>query len=76
MTAPKMTLPQALKEALQDDNKVSKYEAQVIYQLVITAGHLTATDRDSLKNALDNDQFDEPAYKMLHELLMRSELHK
>ena len=73
---PKLTLPQALKEALQDDNKVSKYEAQVIYQLVITAGHLSLPDREALKNALDNDQFDEPAYKMLHELLMRSELHK
>jgi hypothetical protein len=72
----KLSLPQALKEALQDDNKVSKYEAQVIYQLVITAGHLTQSDRDVLKNALDNDQFDETAYKMLHELLLRSELHK
>jgi hypothetical protein len=72
----KMTLPQALKQALQDDNKISKYEAQVIYQLVITAGHLTPTDREALKSALDHDQFDEQAYKMLHELLMRSELHK
>ena len=72
----KMSLPQALKEALQDDNKISKYEAQVIYQLVITAGHLTEKDREVLKHALDNDQFDQEAYKMLHELLMRSELHK
>jgi hypothetical protein len=72
----KLTLPQALKQALQDDNKISKYEAQVIYQLAITSGHLNVKDREALKNALDNDQFDEPAYKMLHELLMRSELHK
>ena len=72
--ATKMTLSEALKQALQDDNKVSKYEAKVIYNLVSSAGHLNGKERDQLKHALDHDHFDDDAYKILHELLMREDL--
>lgn len=70
----KMSLAEALKEALQDDNKVSKYEAKVIASIVSASGHLNGHERDLLKHALQNDNFDEEAYKLLHELLMREDL--
>lgn len=73
----KMTLAEALRESLQDDNKISKYEAQVIYELVTAAGHLDDDERAQLKLALDKNHFDDQAYKLLHELLMREDLkHK
>lgn len=67
----KMSLADALKEALQDDNKVSKYEAKVIAQIASSSGYLSGHDRDLLEKALQTDDFDEEAYKLLHELLMR-----
>jgi hypothetical protein len=70
----KMTLAESLKEALQDDNKVSKYEARVIHEIVTASGHLSAKERDQLKHALDHDHFDDEAYRLLHELLMKEEL--
>jgi len=69
----KMTLAEALKEALEDDNKISKYEAQVIHELVTASGHMNDNERQQLKSALEKDHFDEPAYKLLHELLMRED---
>jgi uncharacterized membrane protein YebE (DUF533 family) len=72
----KMTLAEAIKEALQDDNKISKYEAKVIHELVAASGHLNAKERDQLRHALQNDNFDEEAYKLLSDLLMREDMHE
>ncbi|HEY9773495.1 MAG TPA: hypothetical protein V6C81_06770 [Planktothrix sp.] len=70
----KMTLAEAIKEALQDDNKISKYEAKVIHELVAAAGHLNAKERDQLRHALQNDHFDDEAYQLLSDLLMKEDL--
>jgi hypothetical protein len=72
----KMTLAEALKEALKDDNRISKYEAKVIHELCAAAGHLNQKEREQLKHALDHDHFDDEAYKLLHGLLMREDLNK
>jgi hypothetical protein len=71
----KLTLAEALKQAMQDDNRVSKYEARVIADLVTSAGHLSTKEREQLKYALDHDNFDEEAYRLLHELLLKEDLH-
>lgn len=71
---PKMTLAEALKESLQDDNKISKYEAKVIHELVAAAGHLNARERDQLRHALEKDHFDDEAYKLLNDLLIKEDL--
>ncbi len=72
----KLTLKEALKEALQDDHRVSKYEAKVIQQLVTSAGHISPSERATLEEALKNDYFDEEAYKLLSALLLRADLKK
>ncbi len=69
----KMAFGRALKRALEDDNKISKYEAQVIHELVTASGHMNDNERQQLKSALEKDHFDKPAYKLLHELLMRED---
>jgi hypothetical protein len=70
----KMTLAEALKEALQDDNKISKYEAKVIHEIVTAAGHLNARERDQLRHALEHDHFDDEAYRLLSDLLLKEDL--
>jgi uncharacterized tellurite resistance protein B-like protein len=67
----KMTLIEALKEALEDDNKVSKYEAQVIEQIAKTAGHITDEERTALINALATNQFDNEARLILARLVKK-----
>ena len=70
----KMTLKEALKEALQDDHKISKYEAKVIQQMLTNAGHISSSERNTLEHALKHDHFDDQAYKLLSELLLKADL--
>jgi hypothetical protein len=67
-----MTLEEALKEALQDDGKVSKYEAKVIRELIMADGQFSKEEKKFLEKALSNNHFDDEAYELLSSLLMRS----
>ncbi len=70
----KMTLEEALKEALQDDGKVSKYEAKVIRELIMADGHISNEERQFLEKALHNNHFDDEGYELLSAVLLRSHL--
>ena len=68
----KMTLEEALKEALQDDDKVSKYEAKVIRELIMSDGVISKDEKSFLEKALHNNHFDDEAYELLSSLLLRT----
>ena len=70
----KLTLEEALKEALQDDGKVSKYEAKVIRELILADGHISNEEKQFLEKALHNNHFDDEAYELLSSVLLRSHL--
>lgn len=70
----KLTLDEALKEALQDDAKVSKYEAKVIRELIMSDGKVSDAEKKFLENALHNNQFDKEAFDLLSDVLLRSDL--
>ena len=70
----KLTLQEALKEALQDDGKVSKYEARVIRELIMADGQVTNEEKTFLENALQNNQFDAEGYELLSSILLRSHI--
>ncbi len=67
------SLQEALKEVLQDDNKVSKYEARVLKELILADGHMSSEERQFLEKALKNNQFDDQAFELLTDLLLRSQ---
>jgi hypothetical protein len=67
-----MTLTEALKEALQDDDKVSKYEAKVIHELILSDGVISKEERSFLEEALKNNHFDNEAFEILSSLLLRT----
>ncbi len=69
----KMTLEEALKEALQDDGKVSKYEAKVIRELIMADGKFSKEEKQFLEKALNNNHFDDEAFELLNGLLLRSD---
>lgn len=68
----KLTLEEALKEALQDDDKVSKYEAKVIREMIMSDGVITKEEKAFLEKALQNNHFDTEAYELLSTLLLRT----
>ncbi|HEY9871436.1 MAG TPA: hypothetical protein V6D08_19925 [Candidatus Obscuribacterales bacterium] len=71
---PKRTLDEALKEVLQDDNKVSKFEARVLRELIMADGQVSSEERQFLQRALENNQFDDDAFEMLSQVLLRAEM--
>ncbi len=67
------SLNEALKEILQDDHKVSKFDAQVIKELILADGKVSKEEQLFLERALKDNIFDEKAYEILSQLLLRSE---
>ena len=67
------SLEEALKEALKDDNKVSKYEARVLKELILADGHMSEEERKFLSEALKKNQFDAQASELLTDVLLRSQ---
>jgi uncharacterized membrane protein YebE (DUF533 family) len=68
------TLADVIKEVLEDDNKISKYEAKVIRELIMADGVVSEEEKSSLTKALHTNEFDEEAYELLSSLLLRSNM--
>jgi uncharacterized membrane protein YebE (DUF533 family) len=68
------SLEESLKEVLADDQKVSKYEAKVIRELVMSDGVVSEEEKAALQKALANNTFDEEAFELLSGLLLRSHM--
>jgi hypothetical protein len=68
------TLSDVLKECLEDDNKISKYEAKVIRELIMADGVVSEEEKSSLTKALHSNEFDEEAYNLLSGLLLRTNM--
>jgi hypothetical protein len=66
------TLQQALKEVLADDNKVSKFEARVLREMILADGQVTGDERKLLEESLDRDQFDPEAFELLSQMVVRA----
>jgi uncharacterized membrane protein YebE (DUF533 family) len=65
-------LQQALKEVLADDNKVSKFEARVLREMILADGQVTGDERKLLEESLDRDQFDPEAFELLSQMVVRA----
>lgn len=68
------TLEQALRDILQDDGKVSKWDAKAIKELIMSDGRVSTEEKLFLENALKDNIFDDDAFQMLNEMLLREEL--
>lgn len=66
-------LNEALKDCLQDDHKVSLYEAKVIHQMIMADGVMSSEERAFLEAALQKNKFDDKAYELLSQLILRTE---
>jgi uncharacterized membrane protein YebE (DUF533 family) len=69
-----MTLEEALKEVLKDDNMVSKYEARVLRELIMSDGVVSETEKHFLERALKENHFDDQAFELLSSILLRSQM--
>jgi hypothetical protein len=69
-----LTLDEVLRQALQDDQKIDKYEARVIREIIMADGIVSEEEKRFLENALRNNQFDTEAFDLLSGILLRSHL--
>lgn len=67
------TLEQALKDLLQDDGKVSKWDARALKELIMADGRVSTEEKLFLERALQDNNFDEDAQDLLKELLLRED---
>jgi uncharacterized membrane protein YebE (DUF533 family) len=67
-------LDEVLRQALQDDQKIDKYEARVIREIIMADGIVSEEEKRFLENALRNNQFDTEAFDLLSGILLRSHL--
>ena len=68
------TLEQALKDILNDDGKISKYDAKALRELIMADGRVSTEEKLFLERALQDNVFDDDAFQMLNELLLREEM--
>jgi hypothetical protein len=68
------TLEQALKDILTDDGKVSKWDAKAIRELIMADGRVSTEEKLFLEKALKDNVFDDEAFQMLNEMLLREEM--
>lgn len=72
--ASQKTLEQALKDILQDDGKVSKWDAKAIRELIMADGRVSTEEKLFLERALQDNIFDADAAEILKDLLLRDEM--
>lgn len=68
------TLEDALKEVLADDNKINRYEAKVIREMIMADGIVSEDEKALLEKALTNNEFDSDAFDILSNVLLRSHM--
>ncbi len=68
------TLEDALKEVLADDNKINRYEARVIREMIMADGVVSEDEKVLLEKALTNNEFDSDAFDILSNVLLRSHM--
>lgn len=67
----KLTIEQAIREALQDDGMITKYEALVLRELILADDYVSKEERRHLQKALEENSVDEAAFEILSVLLFR-----
>ncbi|MBK7748621.1 MAG: hypothetical protein IPP57_20170 [Candidatus Obscuribacter sp.] len=68
------TLEDALKEVLADDNKINRYEARVIREMIMADGVVSEDEKALLEKALTTNDFDSDAFDILSNVLLRSHM--
>jgi hypothetical protein len=68
------SLEEALKEILKDDSKISRFVAKAIKELILADGRVSAEERTFLERALNDNVFDDKAFEILQDLLLRDDM--
>lgn len=69
-----LTLDEVLRQVLEDDGKISKFEAKVIREFIMADGHVSPEEKQFLEKALRENTFDDQAFELLSGVLLRSHM--
>lgn len=67
----KLSIHEAIEQALADDGLISKYEARVLRELVLADNKLSATEREALEAAITENVVDDEGMELLTSFLLR-----
>ena len=67
----KLTIEQAIREALHDDGMITKYEARVLRELILADNYISKEEKTHLQKAMEENSADEAAFEILSVLLFR-----
>lgn len=67
----KITLHQAISEALENDGKIDRFEALVLRELVLADNQVSARERAIIEEAIAENSVDDDALVILSNLLSR-----
>lgn len=68
------SLDEALKDILKDESRINRFVAKAIKELILADGRVSAEERMFLEKALNENEFDDRAYDLLQQLLLREDL--
>lgn len=68
------SLDEALKDILKDESRINRFVAKAIKELILADGRVSAEERLFLEKALNENEFDDRAYDLLQQLLLRDDL--
>lgn len=67
----KLTIHEAIEQALDDDGLISKYEARVLKELVLADNKLSDEERKALETAITENVVDDDGMELLTSFLLR-----
>lgn len=68
------TLTEAVKDIVKTTGQVRKWDATALKELILADGRISTEERLFLETAIEQNQMDENAQKILKDLLLRDEL--
>lgn len=68
------SLEEAVKDILKDEKRVNKFVAKAIKELILADGRISSEERQFLERALNDNVFDERAYDILQQMLLREDM--
>lgn len=63
-------IEQALRRMLNNKERLNKKDAERLKELILADGYLSRSERKIVRNAIDHDLLDDPAFEIFLDLLL------
>lgn len=68
------TIERTLRRMLNRKERLSKADAKLLRELILEDGYFSKTERKVVRNAIENDLLDDPAFEVFLDLYLDNQL--